>query len=322
VTPKLTADKVLFFLLALICLAPFFHLPKSIESLVPPAALIVGMVLALTLGNPYPKEARKVSKTLLQAAVVLLGISLNLNQVVQAGERGLAFAVVSISLVFALGYGLQRLLKVRPMTSLLVSTGTAICGGSAIAAVSSALDAPQEDISVAVATVFLLNAVALIIFPPIGHALALTDQQFGTWAGIAIHDVSSVVGAASAFGGGAVAVATAVKLSRVLFLVPVTLLCAWRSPDRKGFTIPWFIGLFLIASLISTELSIHAPDIATSLFPTVKLVALAGFALSLYLIGGGLTRATLKAVGVKPMVQGVILWFFISVLALYAVKHG
>ncbi|MDR3689392.1 MAG: putative sulfate exporter family transporter [Fimbriimonas sp.] len=314
--------KILFWLVTCLCCTPLLKLPERLLAIVAPGALILGMALALTIGNPYPDESKKVSKVLLQAAVVLLGFSMDLQKVFEAGRSGLVFALISISGVFLLGWLVQRLLKVRPLTGLLVSTGTAICGGSAIAAMSTVTDAPQEDVSVAVGTVFLLNAVALVLFPPLGHLMKMTPDQFGTWSGIAIHDVSSVVGAATAFGGGAVQVATAVKLSRVLYLVPITLLVAFLRKRNEGAVksgsapMPWFIGLFVLASILSTYLpAVH------SVGQISKLVAVAGFALSLFLIGGGITVKTLKAVGVRPLLQGVTLWAFISVAALLAVTR-
>ena len=286
----------------------------------PPVALILGAVLALTLGNPFPKESKSYSKILLQVAVVLLGFALDLNKVIQAGKEGILFALASISGVFLLGWALQKLMRIRPVTSVLVSTGTAICGGSAIAAMSSVLDAPQEDVSVSVGTVFLLNAVGLMAFPPLGHALGLTADQFGTWAGIAIHDVSSVVGAATVYDAHhtALANATAVKLSRVLYLIPITLIATAilaRGKRKQKVTIPWFIGLFLLASLSRT---LFEP--IQHFEAQIKQVASAGFALSLFLIGLGLTVKTLKQVGVKPLVQGVLLWLFIAGSSLLVVK--
>ena len=313
--------RVLFWLFAAACCIPLLHVPEKVLAFVAPGALILGIALALSLGNPYPAESKKVSKVLLQAAVVMLGFSMDLQKVIDAGRSGLVFALVSISGVFLLGWGIQKVLKVRPLTSLLVSTGTAICGGSAIAAMSTVMEAPQEDVSVAVGTVFLLNAVALVLFPPLGHLLKMTPDQFGTWSGIAIHDVSSVVGAATAFGGGAVQTAAAVKLSRVLYLVPITIIAALiRKRNSEGSStsaapIPWFIGLFLLASVVSSYVpAVHQQG------PNIKLLATAGFALSLFLIGGGISVKTLKSVGVRPLIQGVILWAFISVAALVAVS--
>ncbi len=306
-----------------LCFYPLFAIPAHV-AFVPPAALVAGILLALTLGNPYPEQSKKASKVLLQGAVVLLGFSMDLHKILDAGATGLGFALVSITAVFLLGYALQKALKIRPLTGLLVSTGTAICGGSAIAAMSAVTDAPQEDVSVAVGTVFLLNAVALLIFPPIGHSLGLTPEQFGVWAGIAIHDVSSVVGAAAAFDAASLETATAVKLSRVLYLLPITLIAAiWLSRSKGadtrkgGFTVPWFIFLFLLASLLRTYLPAIQP-----LAPGIKLLAVSGFSISLFLIGAGISMKALKSVGIRPMVQGIVLWIFISVAALFAARQS
>lgn len=266
------------------------------------------------------------SKVLLQASVVLLGFSMDLSAVLRAGADGLTYGIASISAVFAVGFLVQRILCVRPMTGLLVSTGTAICGGSAIAAISTVVDAPAEDVSVAIGTVFVLNGIALVVFPPLGHALALSPSQFGVWAGIAIHDIASVAGAGVAYGPSPVALdtATAVKLSRVLYLIPITLLVAWlhhrkkhadAGEERKPLPIPWFVGLFLLASALRSTVPLVAQAA-----PWVKAVAACGFALSLFLIGLGLSRTTLRAVGARPLVMGTILWAFISVATLAFVR--
>lgn len=313
-------NRVIFWLGLALCLTPLLPLPDSVLALVAPGALVLGALLALTLGNPYSNESKKASKTLLQAAVVLLGFSLNIAKVIEAGGRGVGFALGSITIVFLLGWMLQKLLKIRPLTGLLVSTGTAICGGSAIAAMATVTDAPQEDVSVAVGTVFLLNAVALLIFPPIGHVLHLTGEAFGTWAGIAIHDVSSVVGAATSYGEGSLATATAVKLSRVLYLVPVVLIATAIQRSSNKVTkvstpVPWFIGFFLLASLASS----YIPAVAQQGL-LIKHAASAGFAMALFLIGAGISRATLKAVGARPLLQGVALWIFMSLAGLALVQ--
>lgn len=319
----MTWAKAIFVVGLAVCLVP----------LTPPwAALCLGIAIALALGNPFPKESKNVSKVLLQVCVVLLGFSMDLNTVLKAGSQGILFALASIIGVFLLGWGLQRVLKLRPVAGLLVSTGTAICGGSAIAAMSTVTDADQEDVSVAVGTVFILNAVGLLVFPPLGHYFGLTQAQFGTWAGIAIHDVASVVGAGKAFGPEALEVGTAVKLSRVLYLIPITLIAAWwirkgaKDGDSGGSQLnrdhpssrsvfPVFILGFIAASIIRT----YIPAIA-DYAPDIKMAATIGLAVALYLIGAGITRKTIKAVGARPLVHGVALWVFISVASFLVVR--
>jgi uncharacterized integral membrane protein (TIGR00698 family) len=314
--------KAIFFLLATLCLAPLFPLPTELAAAIAPAALILGTILALTLGNPYSAQTKPLQKTLLQAAVVALGFSMDINKVIQAGSSGIIFSLVSISAVFLIGHLVTKAFKIRPVTGLLVSTGTAICGGSAIAAISSVVDAPEEDISVAIGTVFILNGIALILFPVLGHALGLTQHQFGIWAGIAIHDVASVAGAGTAYGPEALDTATAVKLSRVLFLIPITAIVAYfhhktktDSTEKTKIQIPWFIGLFILASLARTAF----PPIA-EFAPDIKQIASTGFALSLFFIGTALSKKALKSVGIRPLLLGIILWIFISVAAFLAVK--
>ena len=318
------AATIVFVTICLLCLAPLFDLPGELASIVAPAALVSGAILALTLGNPFASQTKPGAKWLLQASVVLLGFSMDIGKVAQAGKSGLIFSLVSIGSVFAIGWLLQRAFKIRSVTGLLVSAGTAICGGSAIAALSSVVDAPEEDVSVAVGTVFLLNAIALLIFPSLGHLLNLSQHQFGVWSGIAIHDIASVVGAGTSYGREALDVATAVKLSRVLYLVPITFIAAYfhghRSAggivgERNVIQTPWFVGLFLLASLARSEVP-RVIDFSGD----IKKVASVGFAVSLFFIGTALTRATLKNVGVRPLVLGSILWLFISLASLVAVR--
>lgn len=305
--------KIVFFLLILACLTPFVS---------PPAALALGLIPALALGNPFPAQTRKTTKILLQISVVLLGFGMNLGAVVKAGKDGILFTIATIFGTLALGFLLGRWLKVEDKTSGLISTGTAICGGSAIAAVAPAIDADSEEISVSLATIFILNSVALFVFPIIGRALNLTENQFGVWAAIAIHDTSSVVGAASRYGAEALPVATTVKLARALWIAPVALLFAflYRSSKNAGrktkIAVPWFIFLFLLASVVRT----YAPDfILPSLFDSPVMLAKTGLTVTLFLIGASLSRAALRKVGVRPLVQGVLLWVVISLISLWAV---
>lgn len=302
----------------------------------PPVALAVGMVLALTLGNPFRARSGKVAKLMLQASVVLLGFGMNLPAVLRVGGDGALFASITIATTFGLGYSLGRLLHIDSMATTLISSGTAICGGSAIAAVGAAVDADDSQMTVSMGTVFLLNAVALYIFPIIGHSLHLTQGQFGTWAGIAIHDVSSVVGAAAGYGNDSLQIATAVKLSRTLWIVPVTFVIAWivgraRKKDTaadseanrpieatlphkklsRRLPIPLFILLFLVASMMRS----FVPGVPSAA-PYLTTIAKVGLTATLFLIGSNLSRATLKSVGPRAMILGVALWCFIGTASL------
>ena len=304
--------RLVFFLAAAFCLSPWAS---------PPIALALGLALALTLGNPYHDLSKNASKWLLQGCVVLLGFGMNLAVVLKAGANGAGFAAGSIGFTFLLGFWLRGRLGIGAKTSTLISAGTAICGGSAIAAVGSVIGAVEGDMTVAMGTVFVLNAVALFVFPVIGHAFSLSPTQFGTWAGVAIHDVSSVVGAASRYGGGALETATAVKLSRALWIIPVSLAAAFAfkrsaAPGEAAgrVQIPWFIGLFVLASVARTLL----PGVAASA-PAITHVATVGLTVTLFLIGAGLSRTMLRAVGWKPMAQGVLLWLSISAGSLWVV---
>ncbi|MGH8399990.1 MAG: YeiH family protein [Gammaproteobacteria bacterium] len=290
----------------------------------PGLALATGLGFALMLDNPYRARGARIAKYLLQASVVLLGFGMSLGVMLRAGANGLLFAAVTIVITFTLGWMLARLLKINRKTSLLISAGTAICGGSAIAAVGSAVDADHGEMSVAMGAVFMLNAVALYLFPPLGHLLGLTQDQFGTWAGVAIHDISSVVGAAAEYGNGALHTATVVKLSRALWIVPVALAAALLfqrdhaedvvQTGRRRLNLPWFIGLFLLAALASSCI----PGIAqwTALLSRLAKI---GLTITLFFIGASLSRGALQAVGYKPLLQGVLLWLFISIASLVTI---
>jgi uncharacterized integral membrane protein (TIGR00698 family) len=306
----------------LACLLPVLPTPTNLLAALPAVAMIAGALIGIGWNSPQPASSRRLSRFLMQGSVVLLGFSINLAEIAQAGSRGLVFSLVSISSVFAVGWLLQRAMKIRSMTGLLISAGTAICGGSAIAAVSTVVESPAEDVAVAAGAVFVLNGIALLVFPPIGHALGLSQYAFGVWSGIAIHDIASVVGAGAAYGSVALKVATAVKLSRVLFLAPI--LVAAMALRRRGVSagqrtaaspMPWFVGLFLLASAarsFSPTLAAHSTD--------VKQWASVGFCLSLFLTGTALTRTSLKSVGIKPLLMGFVLWIFIASGSLLAVK--
>lgn len=284
-------------------------------------ALALGLALALTAGNPYPKITGKPTKYLLQASVVLLGFAMNLSAVIQAGKDGILFTIASIFGTLILGFFVGKWFGVADKVSSLISSGTAICGGSAIAAVGPAIDADNEEMSVSLATVFILNSIALLLFPAIGHLISLTQKQFGVWAAIAIHDTSSVVGAAAAYGQEALEIAATVKLARALWIAPVALffLMMYRRKDsgtKAKITVPWFIFLFLLATIVRTYAPAWVPP---SLFDSLVNLAKAGMTLTLFFIGLSLTRKTLRNVGIKPMLQGVLLWVVISLVSLYAV---
>lgn len=306
--------KVVFFVLIFACLTPFVS---------PPIALAAGLIMAFTIGNPYPEATRKDTKYLLQASVVVLGFGMNLTSVVEAGKDGILFTIATIFGTLLLGYLVGKLLKVEGKTSTLISSGTAICGGSAIAAVAPAISADTEEISVSLGTVFILNSIALFAFPAIGHALNLSQNQFGIWAAIAIHDTSSVVGAAQSYGLEAQQIATTVKLARALWIAPIALIFSYIYRDKSGetkakITIPWFIFLFLLATVFRT----YAPAITpTSLFDWLVAVAKVGLTVTLFLIGASLSREMLKKVGIKPLIQGIILWIVISLVSLWAVLN-
>jgi len=310
----MTWQKAVFIILILFCLSPFGS---------PPAALALGLILAFTIGSPFPSLSGKPTKYLLQASVVLLGFGMDLGAVYRAGKDGILFTIVTIFGTLVLGYFAGKLLNVDQKTSSLISAGTAICGGSAIAAVAPAIEAKSEQISVSLGTVFVLNSVALFLFPVIGHALSLTQNQFGVWSAIAIHDTSSVVGASGTYGAEALAVATTVKLARALWIAPITLLFAYLYRKKDGGTntkiaVPWFIFLFTMAAAVRT----YAPSVIfPSVFDALVNLAKAGMTVTLFLIGASLSRKTLKAVGIRPLVQGVFLWVIISVTALLAVLN-
>jgi uncharacterized integral membrane protein (TIGR00698 family) len=304
--------RAVFFGLALFCLSPYGS---------PPVALALGLALALTAGNPYPNITGKPTKYLLQASVVLLGFAMNLSAVIQAGKDGILFTIASIFGTLILGFFVGKWFGVADKVSSLISSGTAICGGSAIAAVGPAIDADNEEMSVSLATVFILNSIALLLFPAIGHLISLTQKQFGVWAAIAIHDTSSVVGAAAAYGQEALEIAATVKLARALWIAPVALffLMIYRRKDsgtKAKITVPWFIFLFLLATVVRTYAPAWVPP---SLFDSLVNLAKAGMTLTLFFIGLSLTRKTLRNVGIKPMLQGVLLWVVISLVSLYAV---
>jgi len=283
----------------------------------PPLALTSGVTLSMTLGNPWPQQTAQWSKRLLQLSVVGLGFGLGLDQVWLAAKGAVLYTLIGIVLTILLGRWLGARLGTTPATAMLIAFGTAICGGSAIAAMAPVIKAQDDETAVALATVFTLNAVALILFPPLGHLLGLPPHAFGVWAALAIHDTSSVVGAAAAFGGGALAVATTIKLARALWIMPSALFAAWRTKSGGRVRFPLFILGFIAAAGLRTLL----PQL-TAIWESLHAVARQGLVVTLLLIGAGLSRQMLQRVGIRPMLQGVLLWIIVGSGTLGAILVG
>ena len=321
--------QTIFALAVLLCLTPLVS---------PPLALVMGLVIALFVGHPLLHLNHRATQILLQVSVVGLGFGMNAASALRAGREGFLFTVVSITGTLTAGLLLGWWMKVDKKTSVLISGGTAICGGSAIAALSPVIGAGERQVSVAMGAVFILNSVALFLFPAVGHLLHLSQTQFGLWSAIAIHDTSSVVGAAGKYGSEALQIATTVKLARALWIIPVSLLAAFFFRGQRGgvadgatagangtvtdgagasgrlaIKIPWFIGFFILAILLNTWVPMPA------LSQVFVGAAHAGLTLTLFLIGSGLSRQVLKNTGVRPLLQGVIVWMLIAGGTLWAV---
>jgi uncharacterized integral membrane protein (TIGR00698 family) len=283
----------------------------------PPLALAAGLIYGFSFLHPFHVEAKTLSKLLLQASVVGLGFGMDLQQVMQAGRSGFIYTAGSISIALLLGWGLGRLLQVKQRISYLISAGTAICGGSAIAAIAPITNASQEEIAVSLGTVFVLNSVALLTFPAIGTALHMTQPQFGLWAALAIHDISSVVGATAKYGAVALTVGTTVKLARALWIVPLSVGTAMANKSKARIQWPWFILFFCLAAVFNTYVHIFQ-----SAYPVLKHLGGIGLTVTLYLIGTGLSMKTLREVGVRPFLQGILLWLFVAVGSLTLIRGG
>jgi len=283
----------------------------------PPAALAVGLAFGLIFRHPFEKESARFARFLLQISVVGLGFGMNLDEVIRAGRRGFFYTLLSIGFALILGMALGTLLGVERTSAYLISTGTAICGGSAIAALGPISGATDEQMAVSLGAVFVLNALALLIFPVVGTALRLTQTQFGLWAALAIHDTSSVVGAAAKYGVEALQVATTVKLARALWIVPLSIATAAIKGAKAKIQWPWFIGFFCLAALCKTYLPAGAARYAI-----FSKLARMGLTVTLYLIGSGISIATLKQVGHRPLLQGVILWLLVCVASLWLIRMG
>ena len=280
----------------------------------PPVVLFIGLVFALLCGQAYPTFNKNVSKKLLQYSVIGLGFGMNLQASLASGKEGMLFTIISVVGTLLIGMFIGcKILKLNRNTSYLISSGTAICGGSAIAAVGPIIKAKDTDMSMALATVFILNAIGLFLFPILGHWLDLSQQDFGTWAAIAIHDTSSVVGAGAAYGEEALQVATTIKLTRALWIIPLALVTSviFRSEGKK-ISIPWFILFFIVAMLINTYLLADFPQIGKF----IAGIARKGLIITMFFIGASLSVDVIKSVGIRPLLQGVLLWIIISAASL------
>jgi uncharacterized integral membrane protein (TIGR00698 family) len=296
----------------------------------PPVALALGVVFGLIAPHPFPSQSRSASRALLQLSVVALGFGMNLDDVMHAGRSGFAYTLAGIAFALLAGTLLGRALRVPAKTAYLISVGTAICGGSAIAAIGPTVEASDEEMSVSVGTVFILNAVGLVLFPALGRAIGLTEPQFGLWAALAIHDTSSVVGAGAKYGATALMVAMTVKLARALWIVPLTLVTAsvrarlvrrgqgaGNGPSKRSIAWPWFILFFLLAAVLSTYVTALAP-----VYPWLTKAGRLGLTVTLFLIGSGMSRASLAKVGIRPLVHGVTLWVIVAALSLAIIRGG
>ncbi len=325
--------KYLYWILLILMFIPF-KLIFGVTVITAPVALFIGLVFALIFGIPYPKFNKKLSKYLLQASVVGLGFGMNIEKSLQSGAEGMIFTVASVILVMVAGVLLGRIMRINEKTSYLISSGTAICGGSAIAAVGPVLKADQNEMAVSLGVIFILNAIALFIFPPLGHYIGLSQHQFGTWAAIAIHDTSSVVGAGAAFdqmyypgSTEACDLATLIKCTRALWIIPLAFFTMWffrkdGSEQENGksskVSIPWFILLFVVAMIFNTYVG---TDTLRPVYNILVDIAKQCLIAVLFAIGAGLSLKVIKQVGIKPLVQAVALWVIIGVGSLLAILY-
>lgn len=301
-------QQVIFVLLLLSCLFPIIS---------PPIALVLGLVVANLFGHPFLHLNHKATNILLQISVVGLGFGMNVQSAVTAGKEGFIFTVGSILITIVLGILLGKWFNIQKKTSHLISCGTAICGGSAIAAIAPVIQSNEKQTSVALGVIFILNSIALFVFPAVGHWLQMSQNDFGLWCAIAIHDTSSVVGAANKYGTEALQVATTVKLARALWIIPVALITAVVFKNKSSkIKIPYFIGLFILAIVCNTYFSPIA-----YVAPHLVSIAKTGLTITLFLIGAGLNASVLKTVGLKPLLQGVLLWIFIAIATLMTILY-
>jgi uncharacterized integral membrane protein (TIGR00698 family) len=300
------AAKIIFLLALILCLSGWIS---------PPVALSLGIIFGLSVRNPYPQFSRSAARILLQVSVVALGFGMNLHEIVKAGRSGFIYTALGISFSLITGLALGKFLRIGGNASYLITAGTAICGGSAIAAIGPILHADDEEMAVSLGTVFILNSIALLAFPPIGNVLHLTPSQFGLWAALAIHDTSSVVGAAAKYGAQALVVGTTVKLARALWIVPLALLTAAVKRSKTRVPLPWFILFFCLAAVVNTYFPAFG-NFDRWAFSAGRL----GLTATLFLIGTGISLATVKSVGWRPLLQGVLLWIMVATVTLYLIR--
>ncbi len=302
--------KIIYIAVIVLILLPIEKL--GISQINAPIALLAGLIFAFSFKNPCPKFNKKTSKYLLQVAVVCLGFNMNLHESLESGSEGMMFSVVSVIGVMVLGILIGYWFHINRKTAYLISSGTAICGGSAIAAVGPVLKADENEMAVSLGVIFILNAVALFIFPPIGHMLDMSQQQFGTWAAIAIHDTSSVVGAGEQYGETALQMATLIKLTRALWIIPLALVTMFIFREKGSkISIPWFIFIFILAMVVNTYVALPGWFVDTMVW-----IARRGMVVTLFLIGASLSVATVRQVGVKPLLLAILLWIVISLTSL------
>lgn len=307
--------KWVYIAIVLLIIFPFdkFDLPTATA----PIALFVGLLFAFIFPMPFPKFNKKGSKYLLQASVVGLGFGMSVTEALKSGGQGMMFTIVSVIGVMVLGVMLGYWMHINRKTSYLISAGTAICGGSAIAAVGPVLRANDEEMAVSLGVIFILNAIALFIFPVMGHWFDMTDQQFGTWAAIAIHDTSSVVGAGDAYSPAACEIATVIKCTRALWIIPLAFVTMFIFRDKNSakISIPWFILLFVLAMIVNTYMGLPEELSATIVYIAKKLLVV-----TLFFIGASLSLATVKKVGVRPLLLAIALWIVIGVVSFFVVE--
>ncbi len=304
----LSIQAIIFVGVGVLCLFPFISAPL---------ALLIGVIIAQWFNNPFPDTTAKLTHILLQVSVIGLGFGMDVESTIGASKNGFLLTVCSLFGILILGYIVGVVFKMDKKISFLITVGTAICGGSAIAAISPVIKAKQAQISVALGTIFILNAIALFLFPPLGHLFHLSENQFGLWSAVAIQDTSSVVGAASRYGEQALQIATSVKLTRALWIIPVTFGSAFLFKEKgTKIKIPYFIGLFVLAVLGNTYVQfLH--ELGTSIVALSK----SGLTVVLFLIGSGLSLKVMRSVGIKPFVLGVLLWVGIAVPSLFVIVY-